>query len=119
MTYTTSINDKHKPITIEEIQKAADLLKELPMPKYPSISEHITSIAMAYKDQLINKVLKQHLNRDPTIEDAKSCTIKYFENENWFLFEYKDKLLGKIDVRLDSSPVDLSRILVYTFIPIT
>lgn len=117
MTFTKGIINNYKPITIEEIQKAADLLRQMPTRKYPSISEHITTIALAYRDQLINKVLKQYLQRDPTEEDARLCTIKYFENENWFLFEYTDKLLGKIDVKWDSSPIDLSHILVYTFTP--
>jgi len=115
---TTTKGIKRTPVTIEDIQKASELLKQFGMPKYPSISDHIYTIACAYREQLIKNVLQKHLGREATEDDAKLCTIKYFEDSTWFLFEYNDKLLGRIDVKWDTSPIDFSRVLSYTFTPL-
>lgn len=66
---------------------------------------------------LLRQILKMHLNREVTIEDAKNVTLMYSPDFNGFRISYCNKVLGNVHACLDFNVASQCNELKFIFTP--
>lgn len=70
------------------------------------------------EEDVLKKVLKQYLKREPTLEDAKLCTKIFRHGVEGYVLQYENRVLGTIVSNIEySREVPFTSSLVFTFQP--
>ena len=69
------------------------------------MSDYINTLILNNKELFIRKILRAHLGRDLTNEDARKTTLGYFHEGSDFLIAYDNISLGRCSIDMSDYKV--------------
>lgn len=94
------VNHPSKKITLTKLDFASDINKRYHFESMSKVQEsvsYLTKRMQEAQEQVFKQALRDHLKREPTVEDARECTLGYcVDRPGEYTLYYKGTTLGLI-----------------------